>query len=149
MPTKDFLSLEEKKYLQNALKQESRPEVRERILIFLLENDGKNYQQIADFLGCSSRKVAYWAVHGNPNNIETLEDKKRKGNHQKATDEYLKILLEIVDKQPEELGYEFGRWTGKRLSEHLEKETGIKLSKSQIARILKKRNMSISGQNIA
>ena len=54
-----------------------------------------------------------------------------------------------MDKQPEELGYEFGRWTGKRLSEHLEKETGIKLSKSQIARILKKRNMSISGQNIA
>ncbi len=34
------------------------------------------------------------------------------------------------------MGYEFGRWTGKRLSEHLEKETGIKLSKSQISRIL-------------
>ena len=49
MPTKNFLSLEEKQYLQNALKQEERAEVRERILIFLLENDGKNYQQIADF----------------------------------------------------------------------------------------------------
>jgi len=44
--------------------------------------------------------------------------------------------LEVVDKEPKEFGYEFGRWTGKRLSEHLEKETGIKLSKSQIGRIL-------------
>ena len=47
-------------------------------------------------------------------------------------------MLETVDKNPTELGYEFGRWTGKRLSEHLEKETGIKLSKSQIVRILKR-----------
>ncbi len=100
MPVKNFLSDEEKKYLQNALKTENRPELRERILIFLLENDGRNYQEIADFLGCSARKVAYWAVHGNPNNIESLENKTRKGNHQKATKEYIELLLKIVDKDP-------------------------------------------------
>ena len=49
MPTNNFLFPEEKNYLQQALKKESRPEVRERILIFLLENDGKNYQEIAEF----------------------------------------------------------------------------------------------------
>ena len=49
MPIKNFLSPEEKNYLQQALKKENRPEVRERILIFLLENDGKNYQEIAEF----------------------------------------------------------------------------------------------------
>ena len=52
MPTKNFLSSDEKKYLQQALKIETRPEVRKKILIFLLENDGKNYQEIAEFLGC-------------------------------------------------------------------------------------------------
>ena len=139
MPTKNFLSPEEKNYLQQALKKETRPEVRERILIFLLENDGKNYQQIAEFLGCSVKTVAYWAVHGSPNNLETLQDKRVKGNNKKATDEYINLLLATVDKNPTELGYEFGRWTGKRLSEHLEKETGIKLSKSQIVRILKRK----------
>lgn len=139
MPTKNFLSPEEKNYLQQALKKETRPEVRERILIFLLENDGKKYQEIAEFLGCSSRTVAYWAVHGSPNNLETLQDKRAKGNNKKATDEYINLLLETVDKNPTELGYEFGRWTGKRLSEHLEKETGIKLSKSQMVRILKRK----------
>lgn len=139
MPTKNFLSLEEKNYLQQALKKENRPEVRERILIFLLENDGKNYQQIAEFLGCSVKTVAYWATHGSPNNLETLQDKRTKGNNRKATEEYINLLLEVVDKNPTDLGYEFGRWTVKRLSEHLEKETGIKLSKSQIVRILKRK----------
>ncbi|BAQ64603.1 mobile element protein [Geminocystis sp. NIES-3709] len=51
MPSKNFLSEEERKYLQDALKIEKRSEVRERILIFLLENDGKNYQEIAVFFG--------------------------------------------------------------------------------------------------
>lgn len=142
MPIKNFLSNEEKKYLQDALKTEDRPEVRERILIFLLENDGKNYQEIADFLGCSTKTVAYWALHGSPNNIDTLQDKRKKGNHIKATEQYLEILLEVVDKSPKDFGDEFGRWTGKRLSEQLEKETGIKLSKSQIARILKRKKYS-------
>ena len=139
MPTKNFLSSEEKQYLKQALKKENRSEVRERILIFLLENDGKNYQEIATFLGCSPKTVAYWAVHGSPNNLETLQDQRAKGNHKKATDEYINLLLETVDKKPTDLGYEFGRWTGKRFSEHLEKETGIKLSKSQIVRILKRK----------
>jgi transposase len=147
MPVKNFLSLSEQKYLQESLKKEERAEVRERILIFLLENDGKNYQEIADFLGISARTVAYWATHGSPNNIETLEDKRRKGHHQKATEEYIKILIDLVDKEPEQFGYEFGRWTGQRLSEHMLKQTGIALSKSQILRILKKRNMCIYGEN--
>lgn len=139
MPSKNFLLLEEKNYLQQALKKEHRPEVRERILIFLLENDGKNYQEIAEFLGCSPKTVAYWAAHGSPKNLDTLQDKRVKGNNQKATEEYINLLVEIVDKEPTELGCEFGRWTGKRLSEYLEEVTGIKLSKSQIVRILKRK----------
>ncbi len=121
MPAKNCLSLEEKKNLQEAIKREEKPEVRERILMFLLLNDGKTYEQIAKFIGCSRRKVAYWCVHGDPSNLESLEDGRKQGKHQKATEEYINKLLEVVDKEPIELGYEFGRWTGKRLAEHLEK----------------------------
>ena len=137
MPAKNCLSPEEKKNLQEAMRNEERPEVRERILMFLLLNDGKTYQEIAEFIGCSQRRVAYWCVHGDPNNLDSLEDGRRKKQRPKATEEYINKLLEVVDKEPKEFGYEFGRWTGKRLAEHLEKETGILLSKSQIARILK------------
>ncbi len=44
-----------------------------------------------------------------------------------------------MEQEPKGLGDEFGRWTGARLAEHLEKETGIKLSGSQVRRILKRK----------
>jgi transposase len=46
-------------------------------------------------------------------------------------------LLEVIEKDPQELGYEFGTWTAQRLATHLEQETGITLSGSQVRRILK------------
>ena len=139
MPAKDFLDLEEKKNLQKALKEEERAEVRERILMFLLLNDGKTQREIAEFIGCSLKTVAHWCVHGDPNNLESLEDGRKNGNHKKATEEYINLLLKIVDEDPKEFGYEFGRWTAARLAEHLEKETGIKLSGSQVRRILRRK----------
>ena len=63
-----------------------------------------------------------------------------KGNNQKVTDKYIEILLDAVEKEPQELGYEFGRWTGKRLAIYLEEITGTKLSSSQVRRILAKKN---------
>ena len=45
--------------------------------------------------------------------------------------------METVEKEPSEYEYGFGRWTAARLAEHLEKATGIKLSKEQVRRILK------------
>jgi hypothetical protein len=53
--------------LQKSLKKEERAEVRERILMFLLLNDGKTQTEISDFIGCSLKTVAYWCVHGDPN----------------------------------------------------------------------------------
>ncbi|NCT65717.1 MAG: helix-turn-helix domain-containing protein, partial [Microcystis aeruginosa G13-01] len=106
MPAKDFLDLEEKKNLQKALKEEERAEVRERILMFLLLNDGKTQREIAEFIGCSLKTVAHWCVHGDPNNLESLEDGRKNGNHKKATEEYINLLLKIVDEDPKELGYE-------------------------------------------
>lgn len=136
MPAKAHLNPEQKKKLQKALKEEENAEIRERILILLLLNDGKTQAEVAEFIGCGTKKVSYWCVHGDPDNLESLKDERMKGNHRKATEEYIELLLETVDKEPKELGYEFGRWTAKRLATYLEQETGIKLSSSQVRRIL-------------
>ena len=58
MPAKGFLSKEQQKKLQKTLKEHEHPEIRERILIILLLNDGKTQREIANFLGCSLRKIA-------------------------------------------------------------------------------------------
>ncbi|MGK7926691.1 MAG: transposase [Spirulina sp.] len=135
---RNVLTLEQKERLQKALKTSDRADVRERILMLLLWNDGKTHAQIADFLGCSRRTVAYWCVRGNPEDLESFKDDKIKGNARKVTDEYLEKLLEIYPKSPQDLGYNFKRWTGEKLATHLEQETGILMSASQIRRILQK-----------
>lgn len=149
MPVQGYLSAEQRESLQKRLKTEENGEIRERILILLLLNDGKTQQKIAEFIGCSKNKVSYWCVHGDAGNLESLKDERMKGNHQKATKKYIEILLETIEKEPQELGYEFGRWSAQRLATYLEEKTGIKLSGSQVRRILAKKSTFTSGQNIA
>lgn len=91
MPVKDYLKPEQKAKLQKALKEEENPEIRERILILLLLNDGKTQQAIAEFLGGGTKKVSYWCVHGDVDNLESLKDKRMKGNHKKASPEYIEL----------------------------------------------------------
>ena len=137
MPARNFLSEDQVKRLQNELRTSELGHVRERVLILLLQNTGKTQPQIAEFIGCSPRTVAYWSLHGDPNNLESLHNKREEEHYRKATPEYINKLMETTEKDPSELGYEFGRWTTERLSTYLEKETGIKISGSQIRRILK------------
>ncbi|MEM6398604.1 MAG: IS630 family transposase [Cyanobacteria bacterium P01_D01_bin.116] len=139
MPAKNHLSQEQKERLLKTLKEHENPYVREKILIILLMNDGKTYQDISDFLGVGYGTVAYWAVHGDPDNLDSLLDGRREGNFRKVTKKYEELLLEIVDKDPAEYGYEFGRWTSARLATYLETITGIKLSASQVRRILNRK----------
>lgn len=139
MPAKNHLAKEQKQRLLQALKESENPYIRERILIILLINEGKTYQEISKFLEISYPTVAYWAVHGDPDNLESFKDGRAEGNFRKATKVYEDLLLVIIEKEPGEYGYEFGRWTAARLAKHLEKETGIKLSGSQVSRILQRK----------
>ena len=142
MPVTGFLLPSQKQSLQKALYKDDCPHFRQRVLILLLMNDGKTYQQIANFIGCSLRTVAYWGVHGDPEYLETLRDGREQGNYRKATDLYIEILLDRIDKDPKDFGYDFGRWTCKRLATYLAENTGIALSSSQIRRILQRKGLS-------
>jgi transposase len=139
MPAKNHLSQEQKSRLLKTLKEHENPYVREKVLILLLMNDGKTYQEISNFLALTYPTVADWAVHGDPDNLESFLDGRREGNFRKTTKEYEELLLEIIEKSPAEYGYEFGRWTAARLATYLEKTTGIKLSGSQVRRILERK----------
>ena len=139
MPAPNHLTPSQKENLQKALRESDCRHFRERLLMLLLMNDGKTYQEITDFLGCGYRSVAYWCVHGDPDNLESLKDGRETGNYRKATEEYIQLLMKIIEIEPSELGYEFGRWTGARLSTYLAEQTGIELSSSQIRRILKEK----------
>ena len=110
-PAKNFLTSEQVTQLQQALKESELPHVRERILIILLQNNGRTQQEISKFLGCFPRTVAYWCMHGDPDNLESLHNKREYEHNRKAAPEYIELLLKTVDREPSDLGYEFGRWT--------------------------------------
>jgi len=137
MPAKNFLSSETKETLQQVLKEHEHPDIRQRALIFLLLNNGNIQAQTAELIGCSLRKVAYWSIHGEPDNLDSFKDDRMKGNYRKATEEYIDLLLETIEVEPEKYGYEFGRWTTARLAIYLGEQTGIELSSTQVRRILK------------
>ena len=139
MPAKNHLSQEQRKRLLKTLKEHENPYVREKVFILLLINDGKTYQEVSEFLGIAYPTVAYWAVHGDPDNEDSFLDGRREGNFRKVTKEYEDLLLEVVEKEPAAYGYEFGRWTAARLATYLEQAPGIKLSGSQVRRILEKK----------
>ena len=88
-------------------------------------------------------------MHGDSDNIDSLRDKREQGNYRKATEAYIELLLEVINKAPSEFGYEFGRWTAKRLATYLLEQTGIELSSKQISRILQKKSMFTFGESIA
>ena len=52
MPAEGFLNQEQKEQLQTAVRKANCPRLREHALILLLQNDGKTYEEIADFIGC-------------------------------------------------------------------------------------------------
>ena len=58
MPAKNHLNPKQIEKLQKALKEERNANIRERILILLLLNDGKTQSKIAEFLACSVNKVS-------------------------------------------------------------------------------------------
>ncbi len=145
MPAKGYLTSSQKENLQKALRESQSSQLTQRILILLLMDDGKTYQEISEFLGCGYRTVAYWCVHGDPDNIESLHDERQKGNHKKVTKEYIELLMQIIEKEPSELGYEFVRWSTARLATYLAEVTGIKLSGEQLRRILEKKKYAYKG----
>ena len=81
-------------------------------------------------------------MHGDPDNLESLHNKREYEHYRKATPEYIELLLKTVEQEPSDFGYEFGRWTAERLATYLTEQTGIELSSSQVRRILKRKKYS-------
>lgn len=79
--------------------------------------------------------MAYWCKQVEPDNLESLHNKREYEHYRKATTEYIELLLKTVEQSPPDFGYEFGRWTAERLATYLTEQTGIDLSSSQVRRM--------------
>jgi len=125
--------------VETALRHDKRPEVRQRCILIRLLHLGYKPEAIAEMQAVSKPTVYAWFKRWQENGIEGLANKPKSGRPLKADDEYSMKFLEVIEKEPSELGYDFTLWTIDRLRAHLEKETGISLSESRFRALLKRK----------
>ena len=111
--------------------------------IILLSNGGHTIPGIAQLLGCSAETVKRIRRLYREGGISALQPSKSPGRPSKATPSFRELLAEVVQTNPQTLGYGFSTWSTARLAAHLAKLTGIRFSSNQIRRLLHQEHFSV------
>lgn len=128
-------SLEE---IQTAIQKDKREKVRQRALAIRQLHLGKKPEEVAEIMMVTAVTINGWWQRYQTKGLEGLANKKAKSYQRKITPMYLKLLEESLEQEPEEYGYEQAIWTQESLRDHLEKETGIRLSVKWVGKLMKK-----------
>lgn len=92
---------------------------RDRARIILFSADGKHCEQIAEKIGCETRKVRATIKKFNDIGLKTLERGKAKGAAPKFDEITKKLMLLHFAKSPRKFGHHFTTWTLPRFRKHL------------------------------
>ena len=123
--------------LEKAIRQDKRPEVRQRCTAIRMLHLGHKAEEVAEIQMVSKPTIYGWWKRWCAGGVEELANKPRSGRPAKADEGYIALMEEVVEQEPSELGYSFNLWTIDRLRAHLAKETGIELSESRFRALLK------------
>jgi transposase len=137
-PRDYHLSEQDLATIETAIRHDKRPEVRQRCSTIRLLHLGYKPEQVAQMEAVSIPTVYGWYNRWRQTGIEGLATKPRSGRPPKTGEEYVQALKETLEKEPQELGYDFSIWTVERLRLHLEKETGTNLSICRLRILLKR-----------
>jgi transposase len=133
------LNDEELAAIENAIRRDNRPGVRQRCIVIRLLHLGHKPEEIATMLAVSKPTIYGWYERWKQAGIDGLVTRPRSGRPPKTGEEYRQALETALEADPQTLGYDFSIWTRERLRQHLEKVTGTSLSISRL-QILLKRN---------
>ena len=131
------LSDQELAAIETALRHDKRPGVRQRCTVIRLLHLGHKPEEIAHLQAVSIPTVYGWYHRWKEAGVKGLATKPRSGRPPKTGEEYVQVLKDTLEKDPQELGYDFSLWTVERLRLHLEKETGTNLSVCRLRILLK------------
>lgn len=135
---KDFtLTDAQVEVLTEAVKQNKRPEVVRRATAVHLLHQGHRVADVAQSLSVSKPIIYAWYDRFVSKGVAGLADKPKRKRSHKVTDEYIKLLEAALSHEPAHFGYEFAIWTRERLRDHLEQETGTRVSLNWMGQVLK------------
>ena len=127
------------KAVELAIKHDKRLEVVQRSMAIRLLHLGHKPEEVAEMQAVSKPTIYGWFARWQSGGVEALANQPKSGRPPKADDAYNLALVEVLEKEPSEVGYDFSIWTVERLSAHLEKVTGIVLSESRLRALIKRK----------
>ena len=130
------LKEEELQEIAAAIKHDKRPEVRQRAMGLRLLHEGQSPKAVAEFISVSQPTIYDWHHRWQASGLEGLANRPKSGRPSKADEAYVKLLEQVIEQDPQKLGYAFSIWTAGRLRMHMQKETGIELGQTQFRALL-------------
>ena len=132
------LTRQARRALQRKARKTKDAELRTRILIVLLYNQGLGARRIANTLNTvpmTAQRVAHRYLE---NGYEGLLDGRRGNGSPKVDDDLLQALAELLKGFAEDHGWKRPTWTREALAKSLEEMTGIAISVTTVSRMLKR-----------
>ena len=129
------LTQEEKVFVAKSIRH-SESFVKDRAKIIELSSQGNSIRQICEKLKFDKKKVLNIVNTFNKDGLKTFERKKGTGRPKRITKEQRAIILQWLNTHPERLELHFNNWSRNKLSQFA-KQNNIKISPSQIGRIIK------------
>ncbi len=137
------LSTEEEQWVHRLYHQTTHVGLKSRCHIILLSTQHYSVPQIATLLFSSEDLVARCIHDFNRSGLEGILPSERVGRPVKITEAFLKTLLDLLERDPRDLGYPFSTWTAELLTVALKEQTGLQVSQSTIRRSLHRHGYSV------
>lgn len=135
----NFLPRCEKRRLLKSIRKEKDALQRQRYqIVWQYAVLGHTTHRIAQNLGCVPSTVVRWLQRYWDEGLEGLVDRRRDNGLAKVDDDLLGALIVLLGNSPQEYGWSRTTWTRELLVLGLELLTGVRISISTLARMLKK-----------
>ena len=104
---------------------------------------GKKPKELEDIYETSFKSICNWVNKLNKGGVEALIDKEKPGRNSKLSEAQKTQIKDLVlNKNPEECGYNSSTWTGLLLIDWIKNNYEIEYKKAQIYNILKSLNLT-------
>lgn len=130
------LTEEERQQLEEIIAHGDSPEAVKRAMALRLLSQGQHPAAVGAMMLVTENTVYAWRRQWREEGLKGLYHRPKSGRPRKSNPEYRRLLEETLETDPASHGYIFTVWTSDRLRQHLEKQTGISLSKGRFALLL-------------
>jgi putative transposase len=132
------LSEAELQVVEQAITSHPDVEVVKRAMALRLLHRGHRPQAVAEMLVVNLSTVYNWCRRWTAEGLDGLVNRPKSGRPRKANEGYCRLLEEALETNPADYDYSFTIWTADRLRAHLERQTGICLSRGRFAELLER-----------